>query len=218
MRLIGGLLAVVAAVLVAVAPASAAPNRDTLLRPGIGAGKLRLGMTFAQVRTALGRPDRGRRVRPFRSPVGGAYFEYEWGFAPDWKVGVHGRGDAARVVVIETTRRERTRSGVGVGSTRLALQRKLRTRCYLPPPPNLPGPDELTGYPLTATCWHGGSGRGNPVTSTGKPVTIFRMFADCAIPIDRYILCPKSKRTYVAESVWIASATGQRIWNVIERR
>lgn len=203
---------------IAVASASAAPQRDMLLRPGVGAGKLRLGMTFEQAKAALGRPDRSRRVRPFGSRVPGPYAEHEWGLEPAWKVGVYGRGESARVVVIETTRPERTRSGVGVGSTRLALQRKLRTRCHPPAPSPLPGPDEWPGYPLTMACWHGGSGPGRQVTSTARPVTIFQMFAKCSIPTGRYILCPKSKRTYIADSVWIADATGQRIWGSVERR
>ena len=218
MRVIGGLLAVVTAVVVAVAPASAAPERDTLLRPGVGAGKLRLGMTFAQVKAAIGKPDRGRRVRPYRNPIPGAYFEYEWGVEVAWKVGVYGRGDSGRVVVIETPRRERTADGVGVGSTEAALKRALGVRCYLPPKSPLPGAEEIPGYPLTKTCYHGGSGHGVRVGSRGKPVTLFRMFARCSMPSDRYIVCPKSKRTYIAESVWIADATGQRIWSVIEER
>ena len=109
-----------------------------LLRPGVGAGKLRLGMTFAQVKAAIGKPDRGRRVRRYRNPIPGPYFEYEWGVEAAWKVGVHGRGDSGRVVVIETPRRERTADGVGV------------SRAFEAPPPPSRGSNHgarATGYP-----------------------------------------------------------------------
>jgi len=41
---------------VAAAAAATAPSVTQLIRPGVAIGKVRLGMSFAQVRRALGRP------------------------------------------------------------------------------------------------------------------------------------------------------------------
>ena len=178
--------------------AGAAPSRDALLRPGIGVGKVRLGMTVAQVRGALGKPDRIVR----RSPNGHRdYAEYVWGLDPELRVGLYGRGARARVEAVATTRRERTRQGVGVGSTHRALRRVLGARCYVPPPiPN--GADEYPGYPLQMACYVG---------DRGGPSTSFRLANHCLIPTDRHVLCPKSKRRYVAYEAQIISSAAQRI-------
>jgi hypothetical protein len=185
--------------------AAGAPQRDTLLRPGVGIGNARLGMTVAQVRRALGRPDRIVRSTPngYRH-----YTEYVWGFDPELRVGLYGRGAQARVDALATTRRERTHSGVGVGSTHRTLRRVLGARCYQPPP-NPNGADEQPGYPLQMLCYLG---------DRGGPATYFRLANHCLIRTDRHVLCPRSKRRYVAYEVQIISPLGQRILGAAEPR
>jgi len=120
-------LTLVAAALVAAAatatPGAAAPERDTLIRPGVGIGKVRLGMTVAQVRRALGRQDTGwSEPRAF----GRRYLELNWDRGRDdyTSVGFLGASSSLRAVVIGTTRpSERTSGGVGPGTTVSRLER-----------------------------------------------------------------------------------------------
>ncbi len=96
---------VVALAAIGAAPSRSAPQRELLIVPGQQIGKVRIGMSFAQVRRALGRPTGvNKRVRAGF----GQYVEYDWGYGR-WTVGLSGRGTAARVSLIATTlRRERT--------------------------------------------------------------------------------------------------------------
>jgi hypothetical protein len=111
-------LTVVAAVLIAAvlaAASAAAPQRDALIRPGIGIGEVRLGMSRADVQRVLGAPTLvNRRLKVgFRDD----YLELDWDSSA-WRVGIRGRPGAWRVVRIgTTTRSERTASGIGTGST-----------------------------------------------------------------------------------------------------
>jgi hypothetical protein len=109
---------------VAVAAATAAHGagqRDALVRPGVGIGKIRLGMTPAQVFRALGRtPLVNRRID---YGFGTRYVEYGWNYTT-WSVGFTGRGNRLRVSKVATTlRRERTAGGIGIGSTVRAILR-----------------------------------------------------------------------------------------------
>ena len=108
-------LAVAAAASTALVAASAegAPKRDLLIVPGQQIGKVRIGMSFAQVRRALGRPTGVNK----RTRLGFTqYVEYDWGYGR-WTVGLSGRSGAMRVSLVATTlRRERTREGAGVGT------------------------------------------------------------------------------------------------------
>jgi hypothetical protein len=119
------LLAVVVAALAA-AEASAAPESNLRIRPGIGIGKLRLGMTETQVRRAMGRP---RFVVRHQGSFGLRTIEYQYGFA-DYTVRLAGPRGRLRAIRVGTTLvRERTQSGVGVGSaerTILRVHRALR--------------------------------------------------------------------------------------------
>jgi hypothetical protein len=123
-------LAVVAAVLTA-ASASAAPQRDALIRMGTGIGKVQLGMTQQQVRRALGGPhDLVYRRADFGAS--GRYLELGWEFPGPtwsepitWQVGFRSsrppfgsrRPGVMRVVrVVANARSQRTPKGVGIGS------------------------------------------------------------------------------------------------------
>lgn len=95
----------------------AAGNRDALVRPGSGIGKVRLGMTVAQVQRAMGRRYIGRaELRDF----GNRYLEFNWlsGLADNFIVEFLGPRERERVISIATTRKsERTASGIGPGVT-----------------------------------------------------------------------------------------------------
>ena len=109
---VAALLVVVVAGLAAM-QASAAPDANLRIRPGVGIGKLRLGMTEAQVRRALGKP---RAVVQRGGSFGLRRIEYEYGFA-EYVVRLAGRSGRLRVVAVGTTlRRERTAKGIGPGS------------------------------------------------------------------------------------------------------
>lgn len=116
-------IVLVLAVVVAAAAVTAhgARQRDALVRPGVGIGKIRLGMTPAQVFRALGRTQVvNRRIR---YGFGTRYVEYGWDYT-SWSVGFTGRENSLRVSKVATTlRRERTRGGVGVGTSVRALLR-----------------------------------------------------------------------------------------------
>jgi hypothetical protein len=101
-------------------PASAITERNALVRPARGIGKLSLGMTQAQVRRALGRPVYVRRI-----PRGFGRILIEMSYWLDgWTVRLAVRRGAFRVVYVETTlARERTRQRLGVGSTEPQLRR-----------------------------------------------------------------------------------------------
>ena len=100
-------------VALATATAAAAPTRDALIRPGQGIGKVNLGMTLAQVRGVLGRPD--AVARRLEYAFGGEYVELQWGGA--WSVGFRTQAGKLRAVRVGTTKtNQRTRTRIGVGS------------------------------------------------------------------------------------------------------
>lgn len=129
------LSAALVAAVAATASAHGAPDRDALIRPGVGIGKVRLGMTQAQVFRTLGRPSVVNRRLNFG--FGTRYVEYDWGFGT-WTVGLTGRRGDLRVTKIGTTlRRERTARRVGIDSTPRALLRAFpNASCVLRVPPN----------------------------------------------------------------------------------
>jgi hypothetical protein len=169
-------------------------------------GALRLGMTFEQVRSVLGRP---AQVRD-RDPYGfGEYVQYAWGNDGAWEVGLFGRSLAtSRVVLVSTSRPARTSQHVGVGSTHTVLQRALGARCYRQRVgPQIP--DAAMPHRDFVSCWLG---------RPGKAVTVFSLFTECTIPRDRYsVTCPDDTRRYRALEVSIASVLGQRILRMNER-
>jgi hypothetical protein len=93
---------------------------DLRIAPGRSIGKVRLGMTEAQVRGVMGRPQFVvRRAGAF----GLRSLEYQYGLA-DYTVRLSGRAGRLRVVRVGTTLvRERTPNGLGPGSTERAVRR-----------------------------------------------------------------------------------------------
>jgi hypothetical protein len=94
--------------------ASAAPERDALVRPGVGIGRISIGMTQPQVQRILGRPTLVNRR--YQLGFGRSYVEHDWDYAR-WTVGYEGRPGQLRVVRVATNvRTERTPQRIGVGS------------------------------------------------------------------------------------------------------
>lgn len=118
---------------VAAGLASGGSTADRLIRPGVGIGKVRLGMNLAQVRRTLGNEFIVNRRRP--RGFGRTYVELGWDHAW-WRVGfIVSRGRYRAVLVSTRHRSERTRGGVGVGTTSRTLRRKLPVRCPPARPP-----------------------------------------------------------------------------------
>jgi hypothetical protein len=121
-----------AVVLIAAVCAGAAPARNELITPGVGIGPIKLGMTLAQVRKALGRPvyAHGRTAG-----FGRLLIEYSY-WTDGYTVYLLRAGGMTSVVSVETTlRAQRTRQGLGVGSTERQLRRaypSLRCREVFP--------------------------------------------------------------------------------------
>lgn len=192
------LWAIVAVAAIAGAAAGAGrthPARDTLIRPGVGIGKLRLGMTSEQARAALGLPVllvRERRFRGFRAPRW--YTEYRTRDAL-WAVAFFGERGRERLVVVRTgVRRERTAGGVGVGTPVSALPKKLR--------------------PLRPTCvkgepfykWHHVQRQLVAcAVSTRGATTIFSGDVTCSVTPMRYQGCPREKVRLTVGSVIVES-------------
>jgi hypothetical protein len=101
----------------------ASTQRDALIRPGVGIGKVRLGMTLAQVRAAWGRPY-AVQITPHQR--GARTIELQYDFAA-YVVTLVGLPRRERVVAVATTlAKERLRQDVGVGSLELRLLRVFR--------------------------------------------------------------------------------------------
>jgi hypothetical protein len=107
--------------------ASGAPERSVPIRVGQGIGPVNLGMTAAQVRRALGRP---QAVVERRTAGGQPYVELEYALGA-WAIGFLGRPGSRRVVLIATgLARHRTPEGVGVGTTEGQFWRRVRGKGY----------------------------------------------------------------------------------------
>ncbi len=104
-------------VLAAIVVASASATESTIF-PGVGIGKVKLGMTRAQVERALGKDFLVNR----RASIGGSqYMELGWNFS-SWSVGFLKSGRTYRVSQVGTTLwAQRTTKGIGPGT----LWRKL---------------------------------------------------------------------------------------------
>jgi hypothetical protein len=108
-----------------VASASAASQRDALIRTGVGIGKVKLGMSLKQVRAAWGRP---QAVIAETNERGARTLELQYEYAA-YVVTLVGQPRQERVVSIGTTlAKERTSQGLGVGSFERRLQRTFRAQ------------------------------------------------------------------------------------------
>jgi hypothetical protein len=121
-------LACVIAAAAAAASAGASPSHEALIRPGVGIGAARLGMTTTQLRAAMGKP---LAVLSQPASYGRTSIEWQYGYGA-FTVRLEGPRRALRVVSVATTlRRERTREGLGVGTLEARVERAYagRIRC-----------------------------------------------------------------------------------------
>ena len=118
------------------ASASGSTERDALIRPGVGIGKVRLGMTLAQVRAAWGAP---QAVTVGKRKGGGRTVELQHDFAA-YVATLSGLRGHERVIAVGTTlAKERLPQGVGVGSLERRLQRVFRSDLHCELVPISPG-------------------------------------------------------------------------------
>ena len=109
-----------AALVVATGSAGASPESTALIRPAQGIGKLRLGMTQADARRAMG-PPQCVVVRP--AGFGLRSVEWQYGYSA-YRVRFFGPRARLRATRVATTlARERTPRGVGVGTPERRLLR-----------------------------------------------------------------------------------------------
>ena len=109
-----GLARLVAVVTLTGAIVATASATESTIVPGVGIGKVKLGMTQGQVLRLLGKD----YLVNERATVGGAsYRELQWNFA-SWSVGLLRTGTRWQVTQVATTvRGQRTASNIGAGST-----------------------------------------------------------------------------------------------------
>lgn len=119
-------LLAVSLLLLCTLPAYGATSRDELIRPGIGIGKVRLGMTPAQVRGSMGVP---LATAAKKGSFGRAETEWQYGFAAYVVVFAGLRGKQRVTSVTTSIRRERTAEGFGVGTAESTLLKRLDVRC-----------------------------------------------------------------------------------------
>jgi hypothetical protein len=187
--------AVIVIATVAVGTARAHSARDALIRPGVGIGRIELNMPLGAVRRVLGRPTSVAKRR--RLGFGSEYVEYTWGEAPNWRVGVLGRPGNQLVVMVATgLARERTRTGVGVGSTYKAARRRLgtRARCRINEKPG--------DLAYNAWCYIG---------LPERTRTLFLFFGTCNLPPRTVIVCPTNRRIYTVGEVLVGTGFGLQL-------
>ena len=119
MRRVVALVTVTAAVVAAAA--SAAPQRNELVRPGVSVGKIKLGMTDAQLRRAMGKPT---YTLQHASSFGRRVIEYQFGATANYVARLAGpRGDLRVVSTYTVLRSERLPNGFGVGTQEVKIRR-----------------------------------------------------------------------------------------------
>jgi hypothetical protein len=112
-----GRLAVLAVLIAAAGVAAASAEGAIRLHSGIG--RVSLGMSEAQVRAVLGRPDSVRRARAGATRI----LVLDYTMTGAFRVTLRGPLGALRATTVVTrSRRERTPAGVGVGSRERALR------------------------------------------------------------------------------------------------
>lgn len=118
---------VIAAAVIAGTLVTAASAIELTIHPGVGIGKVKLGMTATQAKKALGE---NYIVNERKSVNGAVYLELAWNYT-EWTVGLL----ANRVVLVGTTlRSHRTPTKIGAGSTATQVVRAYPLgRCVVAP-------------------------------------------------------------------------------------
>jgi hypothetical protein len=112
--------AVVIAFVVAAIVVPSSSAIELTLVPGVGIGKVRLGMTLAQVKHVLG-PPQTTNMRA-QLPDRRGYIEYGWNFSTLWVGFVNTKGVLRAVLVGTDLRSEGRVKGVGIGTVRDKLK------------------------------------------------------------------------------------------------
>ena len=151
-------------------------------------------MPLTKVRDVLGKPTSIAKRK--RLGFGSEYVEYTWGDAPNWRVGVLGRPGNQLVVMVATgLAREKTRTGVGVGSTYKAARRRLGgAHCRINGKPG--------DLAYNAVCYFG---------LPGRTQTFFHFYGTCNLPPRTVIVCPTNRRTYTVGEVRVGTAYGLQL-------
>jgi hypothetical protein len=173
------------------ASASASTQRDALIRPGVGIGKVKLGMTLAQVRAAWGRPQ-AQTIEIL--PRGGRTIELQYDFAA-YTVTLIGRSHRERVVAVGTTlAKERLRQDVGVGSLERRVRRVFRGELRCGP---LPVSVDARGVPLQVI--HVSARRRCTLGDRGGRHTVFTSWIHLRYPWDSRPVAEWAKLARVME-------------------
>jgi hypothetical protein len=101
---------------------NASATKSTIV-PGVGIGKVKLGMTLTQVKKALGQPQTVNKR--MQLPAKQGYIEYGWNFSSTWVGFVNTNGVLHASLVGTVLVAEKTGNGVGVGVSPETLRRKL---------------------------------------------------------------------------------------------
>lgn len=118
MRAASGIALLVAVIAVGTA-AAATPHVQQRIVPGVSIGKIKMGMTLAEVRKVLGAPE--SVITEEQRGFGRLYREYSWNLT-EWRIGFDVQRGRARVVTIGTsTRAERTAEAIGPGTPQARL-------------------------------------------------------------------------------------------------
>ena len=98
-----------------------ASARDAVARPGVSVGKIKLGMTEAQLRAAMGKPN---YVVEKAGTFGRVRVEYQYGALAEWSVELAGpRGNLRVTSVLTYLKSQRLPNGLGVGTRERTLTR-----------------------------------------------------------------------------------------------
>lgn len=184
------LVGIIVIALVVAPAAGSSETAETLIRPGIGIGKLELGMSLKEARKALGQPlvvyDAPRGV------AGGSLrlIQYESDNAL-WRIELLGaRGKETLVSINTSSRRERLSNGVGVGTLVANLPERLQSlkvRC-------IGGSTVINSRPTDVaplTC----------AITTGRATTVFFGDVVCVGETIRYQGCQQTRVPVVSVTV-----------------
>jgi hypothetical protein len=118
-----------AAVALALLFVPSASGVELTIYPGVGIGKVRLGMTLTQAKNVLGKPQTVNKRAQL--PGNRGFIEYGWNFSTIWVGFVNTKGVLHAVLVGTDAVAQRTTSGIGVGTHIARVRAQPRARCYV---------------------------------------------------------------------------------------
>jgi hypothetical protein len=96
--------------------------------PGVGLAHVQIGMTLAQTKKVLGKPQTVNARRQLAGHRG--YIEYGWNYSSVWVGFVNTKGVLHSVLIGTTLAREKTKTGIGVGTQIEDLRGLPRMTCF----------------------------------------------------------------------------------------